>query len=185
MTTFPFALSLSPLALSFVGLPATFGGAWPALPLAQMPDPKDYTAVGWLMVALFGLVGFAGVTLAAVNGFITLREKLRDKRDDAGPHRIEQPLRVTAEVEFARLSELHKLRSEFESFEEVWTINAQELRDKIDEKFSESIHASNSSASKVHNRIDAMAGVQGQLIGELKQVGENVRLLLQRLGGKS
>lgn len=156
-----------------VGLAAAF------FPVAQLPDPRSHGAVGWVLVVLFIIVGAAGMIPAAINGWRSLFAKTPPQQ----AHRIEQPVRISAEVIYAEKAEMHQLRDEFEQFKGEWLTNNVDLREKIDDKFEDATKAQLSSAGKIHARIDSLAEKQGVLVGESKQINANVRMLLERMGG--
>lgn len=148
--------------------------------------------------------------LAVVAGYhFTMRKYIREQagvKDIQKAEIVGQPLRIAAEVEFLPMQEFkdferyvhereHAIRDELQALRVAIDDRRQEgaqqmeaMRDRVEEGTRSAIAASNSSASKIHGRMDALAEKQGVLVGELRQISETLRginqLLLQG-GNKS
>lgn len=119
---------------------------------------------------------------------------------------VNSPLVTSAKVEFLPMQEFkefetyvhkreHDLRENLQHLQTAIDERRDEavrdltaIREKIEEAFNESVKSSNSSASKTHARIDALAQQQGVMTGELKQVSatlQGINSILQKkaLGG--
>lgn len=104
-----------------------------------------------------------------------------------------QPLVVAAQVEFVPMPRFQEFEEYVHGHHEKLNVDLgqvhaliesrrlesqqqiSQLQEALDERFREAITANNSSASKTHARIDALASVQGQLIGEMKHVAQGAR----------
>ena len=157
-----------------------------------LPDPQSWGAMAWLLAGLIALVGVAGMILAAINGALALRDKLRG-RPEPQPQIIAQPITVKTEVEFLPVPQFkefedyvhkrnHELRNEVNQValqlehRRIETADQLDsLRDKLDGRFNEAITANNSSASKTHMRIDHLAENVGVLTGEVKHIAAAAR----------
>ncbi len=166
-------------------LPAS-EAAWAALPLADIT-----LSPGEQALAVLGVVA----TLLGYHFIIG-----RYIRQQAGVEETShteiggQPITIKTHVDFLPVPEFREFEKyvhdrEHDILNKVQAVQngvderrdeIAEMHTKIDEKFTEAIKASNSSASKVHGRIDDLASTQGQLVGELRQMNSNIQLLLGR-----
>jgi hypothetical protein len=143
-----------------------------------LPDPKSAEAVGWGWLVLVGIVGGAAAIIGLALALWALVDRIKGRR--AEPTRVEQPVSITmAEVfvteealksrlvDCVRKGELHDMERRLETRLE------ENFRD-LDGKRSRSIgnlHEHLTIANKeTHQRIDALAETQGQLVGEMRHI---------------
>lgn len=80
---------------------------------------------------------------------------------------------VHSDLEQLRVNVRHDVRGELNSAKlgtEVIESQVRDLREEINIKVNEAITVGNSTAGKVHKRIDDIANVQGQMVGKMEMV---------------
>lgn len=164
--------------------PAT-GGSWPAHSLT----PSALAAITLnneeLTLALLGifasLIGYHLIFRRYIREAAGLKET--QQTEIAG-----QPVTIKTEVEFVPVPDFqrlekyvhereHSLRNDLQTLHDQIELRRQEsadqitdLRSKLEAGVDKAIAASNSSASRIHKRIDDLASVQGQLVGKMELV---------------
>lgn len=169
-----------------LGSPSPVGGPAAVSPLLAeavdtLPDPHSFGAVGWLFVGIVGFVGIAGMVLAAINGFLSLRAKIRGEE----PHRLEMPIETRESIRYATHEEMRQLRRDHEALAVQVGVHYEKLmqeghgrEERVRTAIKEVDAAGERRAVDLHNRINVVA--------EMKAI---VQLIASRLninlGGNS
>lgn len=145
---------------------------------------SNNTLIG-IAIGVFTLLGLAGA-------YIRREAGVRDVQKVE----VNEPLTMRTEIEFVPVHDFkkfekyvhereHLIRDDLQAMQNAQDLRRAEsaeqfddLREKLDVKFNEAMRESNSSASKVHKRIDDLATTSGEMRGEMRQVNENINRLM-------
>ncbi len=154
-------------------LPGRVGSAAAFLADAGLPDPHNYGAMVWVIGGLVALLGLGGMFMAAVNGVLAFRDRMRGN----SPQRIEQPITVRAEERWVTVEQLTALR------EEVRSGNAagERRRDDLEEKITKLDEAERVRIGTVHKRIDDLAESAGGTKAIVQLIAANLNI---KVGGR-
>lgn len=89
--------------------PGASGRVRPVLAVPQLPDPSSWSAMGWVLAALAGLVVMVGSLAGVVLTVLNVIDRIRGKRTE--PQEIKQPVVVRADVSFVPENDFKKFEA--------------------------------------------------------------------------
>jgi hypothetical protein len=94
------------------------------------------------------------------------------------PDKIAQPFWIKSKPRFATHEELQELKTQCEADRREMREDMGAIYEKLDLFYRETIKASESSATKIHTRVNALGEAIQETRGEIKQIASQIAVLI-------